>query len=79
MFEQIKYIVCVNDSVLTHKGFKRFDNLNKSNLRLFNSPAHAYLYLDCKIYSRKYKDNVIIKKIKVIYEVIEDENESRNN
>ena len=71
-FETVRYMGVCDERVLTHKGFKKFDNIEKSTIRLFNEPCDLQKYLDEKPFSNRYRFDVVAKKIKVIYEEVEE-------
>ena len=71
-FQTIRYIGVCDDRVLTHKGFKKFDRIRNSTIRLFNNPCSLQKYLDEKPFSNKYRFDVVAKKIKVTYEEVEE-------
>lgn len=69
--ETVKYMGICNERILTHKGFKTFDKINQSTIRLFNTASELHKYLDEKMFRRSYIKDTIAVKIKVTYEVIE--------
>lgn len=69
--ETTKYIAITNNSILTIKGFKRQNKSFDTIIRLFSSENEAYEYMDKKVFSNKTIEKVMIRKIKVSYEVLQ--------
>ena len=66
-----KYIVVSDTHVLTHKGFKKIENLNQSTVKLFNNVTEVKKYFEVHTYANYHNLIVNTKKVKITYEVEE--------